>query len=376
LPEPEPPETRPDQTLVVFRRESTAIHARAFTVPRTEAFRDKAHADYPYPHITGPLRRRGLDCFATWSLDDYIIEAPLPDGSTLLVCPPQDPAVDHPPGFPPSWHASQFTVAWHQTIYNSQPGGAHARYGASVPRLLAALDTHLDQLGFPPRTTPALTTSYDADSVLHRAGFIPVVPARGEPYHRLPYAMTSPAEQRAVLTATVDALRADGFDVTCDPALTDPGVPPRNDYEVSLGDRIGHLADTITTATHSREVTTALSELTAPGDGVLTRTGEILETAADWQQTHGGLTGAVHADRLRLLARRLQTTALEIRAARNDLADQHTPARAESSPVAGQASPGSRERAARLTSSTTSPSTGTPPAPPPPGTSTAPGHHR
>jgi hypothetical protein len=44
--------------------------------------------------------------------------------------------------------------------------------------------------------------------------------------------------------------------------------------------------------------------------------------------------------------------------------------------VAGQASPGSRERAARLTSSTTSPSTGTPPAPPPPGTSTAPGHHR
>ncbi|MFJ4886162.1 hypothetical protein [Streptomyces sp. NPDC088731] len=41
--------------------------------------------------------------------------------------------------------------AVYEVVYDSEPDGPHARYGGSVPDLLAAVDARLDQLGVPPR---------------------------------------------------------------------------------------------------------------------------------------------------------------------------------------------------------------------------------
>ncbi|MEU0629163.1 hypothetical protein [Streptomyces sp. NPDC005989] len=114
--------------------------------------------EHGYGHLTGPLRRRGLECTVEYGLSDHTVRAVLPDGSTLSISPPQEPATDHPPGHPESWmvtrgHPDDSTV--HEMIYDSEPGGPHARHGCSVPNLLAVIDARLDQLGVPPRPATA-----------------------------------------------------------------------------------------------------------------------------------------------------------------------------------------------------------------------------
>lgn len=113
-------------------------------------------------------------------------------------------------------------------IYDSEPDGPHARHRGDVTRLLAAVDTRLDQLGVSPRPTPKRFAHDDvaADAVLHRAGFVPAVEFGGEHYHRLPSAMTDPDERRLVVTRAFDMLQADGFDVSCDPDLLEHDMPP------------------------------------------------------------------------------------------------------------------------------------------------------
>ncbi|MEK8142327.1 hypothetical protein NKH18_07005 [Streptomyces sp. M10(2022)] len=73
-----------------------------------------------------PLRQRGLECTVECGLSDYIVHASLPDGSSLIISPPQEPPTDHPPGHPASWlvtrgHPDDSTV--HEVIYDSEPGG-------------------------------------------------------------------------------------------------------------------------------------------------------------------------------------------------------------------------------------------------------------
>ncbi|MFD9427328.1 MULTISPECIES: hypothetical protein [unclassified Streptomyces] len=114
--------------------------------------------EHGYGHLTGPLRQRGLECTVEYGLSDYTVRAVLPDGSALTISPPQEPATDHPPGHPESWlvtrgHPDDSTV--HEVIYDSEPGGPHARHGGDVPNLLASIDTRLDQLGAPPRPASA-----------------------------------------------------------------------------------------------------------------------------------------------------------------------------------------------------------------------------
>lgn len=259
--------------------------------------------------MTTPLRQRGLSCTVEYGLSDYIVHAELPDGSALIISPPQEPATDHPPGYPESWlatrgHPDDFTL--HEVIYDSEPDGPHAQYGGSVPRLLAAIDARLDQLGLPPRPEPRRPAQESAaDAVLHRAGFVPVVLFR-ERFHRLPSAMTDLVEQRQMVTRAFDMLQAEGFDVSCDP------------------DRLGHLTQSIQSAAHTSQVVAALSELTAPGDGVLQRVVESLNTTADWWEGLGEPADPHYANRLRYITKKLDSYALEIRSMRGELADRHT----------------------------------------------------
>ncbi|GGQ22101.1 hypothetical protein GCM10010140_60400 [Streptosporangium pseudovulgare] len=81
--------------------------------------------------------------------------------------------------------------------------------------------------------------------MLHRAGFVSAVAVGGEPYYRLPSAMTDPAEQRRVVTRAFDILQAEGFYPTCDPALLDSSLPLARSHEMGPGDHLGDLARSV-----------------------------------------------------------------------------------------------------------------------------------
>jgi hypothetical protein len=311
---------RPDQTVVTIQREGRFVTARTSSPASQEGAVGNARYDYPYGHLTGPLRQRGLVCTVEFGLSDYIVHAELPDGSALVVSPPQEPPSDHLPGYPESWlvtrgHPEDSSL--HEVVYDSAPDGPPARSGGSVTELLAAVDAHLDQLGVAHGPDNAV------DSVLHLAGFVPVV-RYGESFHRLPAAMTDPAEQRQAIARAVGMLRADGFVYACDADLLDPGLPVRRDHRRPVGDRIAEITRSVSQAGHTREAVAALSELTAPGDGVLDRVLEALEETAAWWEGLGAPADPLYADRLRRIGNQLGVSALEIRSLRNALADRHT----------------------------------------------------
>lgn len=135
--------------------------------------------------------------------------------------------------------------------------------------------------------------------------------------------MTDPEEQRLVVTRAFDMLRADGFDVSCDPDLLEHDMPPPWIPETSLGDRLGFLAKHIQASTHTRDMVANLSEVTAPGDGVLQRVVEILDTTAEWWEGFGEPADHRYAQRLRTIAESFDSYAIELRAIRGDLADRH-----------------------------------------------------
>ncbi|WP_405754130.1 hypothetical protein OG232_30215 [Streptomyces sp. NBC_01411] len=300
---------RLDQPLVILRQEGTHVTARTIDPLTHQAIADASRREHGYGLFTVPLRQRGLECTVEYGLSDYIVHAALRDGSSLIISPPQEPATDHPPGYPESWlvlHGHDNSPT-HEVIYDSEPGGPDAVWGESIPSLLSVIDARLDRLGMPPRPEPKrFARESAADAVLHRAGLVPAY-VFGE-HHRLPRATTDPAEQRLVVTRAFDMLQAEGFDVSCDPALLDSGLPPARAHEMGLGDRLGHLDQSIQASAHTSEAVASLSELTAPGDGVLQRVVEILGTTADWWEGLGDATDAHYANRLRSITEKLAVT--------------------------------------------------------------------
>ncbi|MFD6434507.1 hypothetical protein [Streptomyces venezuelae] len=118
-----------------------------------------------HAHITTPLRERGLECDIEFGLSAYIVRVSLPDGSYLIISPPQEPSSDHPPGNPEGWiatreHPDDETLF--EVIYDSAPSTdsaapqrPEARHGGSVQPLVEAIDHRLNQLGLLPSTAPA-----------------------------------------------------------------------------------------------------------------------------------------------------------------------------------------------------------------------------
>ncbi|RSS41854.1 hypothetical protein [Streptomyces sp. WAC08241] len=317
----------PNSPLITFEKKGS--HVRAWINASTAlSAAGTSERNHRYGYLTTPLRQRGLECTVEFGLSDYFVRAELPDDSSLVISPPQErPLGDTEPveGWTVQRHRHSPPQVY-ELIYDSEPNGPDARHGGDVQTLLAAIDERLDQLGVPPRQKQERSADeLAAGTVLYRAGFVPAVAFGGEDYYRLPSTMTDPAEQRVVVTRAFDLLQAEGFNVSCDPGLLDPSLSLARSYGRSLGDRLGHLAQSVQGATHTGEAVAALSELTAPGDGVLQRVVEVLDTTADWWEGMGGTADQRYADRLRLIAEDLGSYTAELQSIRNDLADRHIP---------------------------------------------------
>jgi hypothetical protein len=377
------PDTDPD-IAVHFSAQGSRVTARIIgpSGPSADASaRRSAHSDYPYEHLTGLLRRRGLDCAVEFGLSDYTVHVALPDGSALLISPPQEPPARHPPGLPPAWLVTRGhpgDPALHEVVYDSEPGGPDEEHGAAPGPLFAAIDSRLEQLGVPLLRGPVAPGSVPAvEAVLHRAGFIPVIDRTGDHHHRLPVGMTDPAEQRRTVTAAVDALKHYGIAYAAPAGLLDIGQPPGRppDSVVGFNDRLAHLTETVQGAMHSGQVVAALSELTAPGDGALHHIGDVLEAAAEWWRDLDGPFDPLYAAQLHRITGHLISCSLDIRQLRNALADRHTtrperPARFEGAVKVVDPVGERRQAAAQATSPA---ATGTRhDQPPPPGTDPAP----
>ncbi|NEA37712.1 hypothetical protein [Streptomyces sp. SID11385] len=207
-------------------------------------------------------------------------------------------------------------------------------------------------------------------ATLHRAGFIRV-DGPGGPHHQLPLGITDPAEQRATTTLAYDLLEAQGIEVRLARELLDPELELRHPGW-DFGDWLGELRDRVAVAGHTSEVVTALSELTAPGDGVLQRVSEVLDTAAARCDELSTPADRDHAARLRFLAAAIASHSQQISAVRRTLADRHTALPAKGTlqqPCAPEATPSVRVEAALSTSphaprNTASPLSVTPASPP------------
>ncbi|WP_237525608.1 hypothetical protein [Streptomyces sp. SID4985] len=310
--------------LITFEQDGSRVHAWISASSYSPAASEQ---EYRYAPLTATLRQRGLECTVEWGLSGYIVNAELPDGSSLIISPPQEPPSEHPES-PESWIVTRHRTAApavYEVVYDSEPDGPDARHGGSVPHLLTAVAARLDRLGVPLCLEQERSVEERvAGRVLYRVGFVPAVEFGGADYYRLPSAMTDPAEQRRVVTRAVDLLQAEGFRIASDPALFDPALPPALSHEPSLGDRLGHLARSVKTATHTSKAVAPLSELTAPGDGVLQRVVEIVDTTADWWEGFGNIADHRVAERLRLIATDLDSCAAELREVRHVMADRHT----------------------------------------------------
>ncbi|MET8983784.1 hypothetical protein ABZX85_50330 [Streptomyces sp. NPDC004539] len=205
------------QVTVLFIEKPHEVNAYVHG-PFTPRPLDAERISLRYPHITGPLEHRGLECVEDFGLSDYVVHALLPDGGHLSIAPPQETDDAHPaiPGFPDSWHVTrnhpedddQFEV-----IYNSEPGGPHEHNRGSVPAMLAVVYQRLAQLGVPGREE-LLATQARAEQLLREAGFVDRSTTTDIQF-QLPPDGTGLAARSAAVTRAVRAFQSEGIGYAC-----------------------------------------------------------------------------------------------------------------------------------------------------------------
>ncbi|MFJ4918440.1 hypothetical protein [Streptomyces sp. NPDC088725] len=181
----------------------------------------------------------------------------------------------------------------------------------------------------------------EAHSILQRAGLVPVVRVH-ETYHRAP-AHLVPNEETRIATEAVARLRSAGYHVDCD---EDFDTDARPLSYLPLGASVAHLAERIRTAGTTDEAADALTELTAPHDGVLAALGEVLSVAGEFHEGLGEAADPHIARRLRYLADEvLHIIRTDLSDTRDALADRHAPHPGRST-CAEEVSATERERSA------------------------------
>lgn len=309
-----------DNPLVTIHREGLRVKARLdWSEPQPVASPDP-RLEHGLALITAPLRRRWVECTVEFGLSDYYVHAALPDGSELIISPPQEPSTEHPPGRPDSWNVQYRDANAHsEVIYDSGPDGPDAQYGGSVPKLLASINERLDLTGVPPSPEQErVSKQRAAHMVLQQAGFLPGERHGDEQHYRLPSTLDAATMQQAVAWA-LDRLDEVYVPTSYDDSLLRSPETAWMD-EPSLGDRLGELAESIGEATQTREVLASLSEVTDPVDGVLRRVVEVLGATADSWQNLGQEAEQQYAIRLHDIAEHLQFQVVKLLALQSDMA--------------------------------------------------------
>jgi hypothetical protein len=209
-------ESDPEVT-VLFAENPDTVNAFVYG-PFTPKALDADRISRRYPHITGPLEHRGLECVEDFGLSDYIVHVLLPDGSHLTISPPQQTgdAADSIPGFPNSWQVTRDhpeAADVFEVIYDSEPGGPHERHRGSVPAMLATVYGRLEQLGVPGREQ-LLAAQTRAEAILSESGFVERNTDRDIRF-QLPPGMTGLIDRGAAVTRAVNSLRTAGFGYAC-----------------------------------------------------------------------------------------------------------------------------------------------------------------
>lgn len=195
-----------------------------------------------HAHITTPLRQRGLECDIEFGLSAYIVRVALPDGSHLIIGPPQEPSCDRPPGDPQGWivtrqHPDEQALC--EVIYDSAPSAdpsaperPEGHHGGNTTHLIEAIDQRLIQLGL------------------------------------LPTVSSSTAG--ALMPPATPTLRA--------PKI--PDVSDRADHDSVYGDALLALTNRLN-ATASHADAAVLHQVLDPTSGLLERLGEFFEAAGE-----------------------------------------------------------------------------------------------
>ncbi|MEV6513936.1 hypothetical protein AB0M61_48560 [Streptomyces sp. NPDC051642] len=161
----------------------------------------------------------------------------------------------------------------------------------------------------------------EAHSILERAGFVPVVRLH-ETYHRAPTGLDRDTEKQ-LATLAVAQLKSAGYHVDCAEDFDTEARPAR--YS-PLGSPVAHLAERLQQATTTEDAAEALTELTAPYDGILAAIEQVLYATADFHDGLGDRADSSTARRLRHLADEyLHVIRTDLVHTRNGLADRHAP---------------------------------------------------
>ena len=214
------------QVTVLFTERPDTVNAYVYG-PFTPKSLDAERISRHYPHVTGPLEHRGLECVEDWGLSDYIVNVLLPDGSHLTISPPQETgdADNAIPGFPNSWLVTRDhpdVTGMFEMIYDSEPGGPHEHHRGSVPAMLATVYARLEQLGVPGREQ-LLAAQVRAEDLLREAGFVGRNTDRDIRF-QLPPEKTGLTDRVNAVTRAVKSLRAEGFGYACPADLFVPVV--------------------------------------------------------------------------------------------------------------------------------------------------------
>lgn len=187
-----------------------------------------------------------------------------------------------------------------------------------MPSAVRFLTVHRD-----PHSAEILARGGDSEahSVLERTGFVPVVRLH-ETYHRAPTGLDKDTEDQ-LATEAVARLKSAGYHVDCD---EDFEAQHRPALYLTLGASVAHLAERLRQATTTQDAADALTELTAPYDGILAAIEQILSATADFHDGLGAAADPYTAGRLRHLADEyLRVIRTDLIHTRNSLADRHAP---------------------------------------------------